>query len=74
MSAGINSGNDDILGDGETGSFADLDKLIKSTPDQLTLDMDYIFNPNKDSHGIVINKNNYIIDFSWNNYSFTNRW
>ena len=64
LSAGIDSGSDDILGDGETTSFADLDKLIKSTPDQLILETDYIFNPDKDGQGIVINKNNYIIDFN----------
>ena len=61
LSAGIDSGSDDILGDGETTSFADLDKLIKSTPDQLILETDYIFNPDKDGQGIVINKNNYSI-------------
>jgi len=63
LSAGINSGNDDILGDDETGSFADLNKLIKISTDSLSLTSNYKYQGSSDDNGINISKS-ILIDFN----------
>ena len=68
LSAGIDSGSEDILGDGETGSFADLNNLIKISTESLTLTSNYKYQGSSDDIGINITKsiiidcNGYTID------------
>ena len=62
LSAGNDdSGSNNLLGaDEETGSFTDLDKLIKLSSETLTLTQNYKYNPDTDSNyqstGIVLSK------------------
>ena len=45
-------------------SLSDLGKLIKYTPNVLVIDNDFIYNASTDGEGLVISKNNYVIDFN----------
>ena len=59
----LKSTDEDILHeDDDTGSLADLNKLVKTTPKELILNKNYIVG-SKDSC-LEITKNNYIIDFN----------
>ena len=67
--------NSNNVGDDEdvkTYSFTDLGKLIKYTPDELVLDGDIVYNSTIDGDGLVISKNNYVIDF--NGHSIDANW
>ena len=66
LSTGI-SGSDTVLGDdGDSGEYTlnDLEKLIKYTPDTLVVPYNIKYNATIDGDGLVISKNNYIIDFN----------
>ena len=64
LSAGNDdSGSNNLLGaDEETGSFTDLDKLIRSSEGELTLDQDYAFD-SSDSI-LQISSDNFILNLS----------
>ena len=67
--------NDKLADDGEESkvySLSDLGKLIKYTPDELVLDGDIVYNSTIDGDGLVISKNNYVIDF--NGHSIDANW
>ena len=67
--------NSNNVGDDEdvkTYSFTDLGKLIKYSPDELVLDGDIVYNSTIDGDGLVISKNNYVIDF--NGHSIDANW
>ena len=59
LSAGSNSGNDNLLGaDGDVGSYSDLNELIKLTDSGSTLPLlkNYEYKDSSESAGIVISK------------------
>lgn len=67
LSAGPNSGNDNLLGaddDSNYGSFSDLVDLISLNPESVKLVQNYKYQTGDEAylHGITINKNNYVID------------
>ena len=60
LSAGQDSGSNEILGDEQTGSFKDLSTIINtSTTGIIKLDKNYKYNPDTDSdfiNGIIVNR------------------
>ena len=52
----------EILMDDDTGTFAELNKLIKTTPNELVLNKNYVFSSTDSC--LEITKNNYVIDFN----------
>ena len=59
--------NNNVLNDGESSEYTikGLEKLIKYTPDYLTIENDYTYNSLIDgSNGLEIVKSNYVIDFN----------
>ena len=71
LSAGVGSGNDNVLGADNVGTYSDLAQLIKLSKDELVLYSDYKYDAATDSEylkGIPITKsltidgNNYMID------------
>ena len=64
---GIDYNTDNVLGDddNQNGTIIELTNLIKTTDDVLILEKDYVYDETIDpSSGLIINKNNYIIDFN----------
>jgi len=55
----LKSTNEDILED-DSGSFAELNKLIKTTPNELVLNKNYVFKSTDSC--LEITKNNYVLD------------
>ena len=63
----IENSNNNVLNDGESSNstIRDLEKLIKYTPDLLTIENDFTYNSLIDgSNGLEIVKSNYVIDFN----------
>ena len=64
LNSTINNENEINNSSGDNGSFNDLQNTINSLPDNsvLNLDQDYSYNETGDFTGIIVSKNNFIID------------
>ena len=74
LSAGSDSGSE-LLKENEPNaisSFNVLSKLIKYTPNKLTITEDFKFDSSTDANNLIISKDNYEIDFNNHTLDFSN--